>query len=156
MNLLEQLENDACKDGIEIINYKFRNDTIKGIYCDGTVAINATVSTSTEKACILAEELGHYYTTTGNILDQSKPENRKQELHARLWAYNKQIGLRGLVDAYRSGCQNPYETAEHLGVTEEFLLDAVEAYRNKYGVCVEVDNYIIYFEPHLGVMEMKS
>jgi hypothetical protein len=156
MNLLEQLENDACKDGIEIINYKFRNDTIKGIYCDGTVAINATVSTSTEKACILAEELGHYYTTTGNILDQSKPENRKQELHARLWAYNKQIGLRGLVDAYRSGCQNPYETAEHLGVTEEFLLDAVEAYRQKYGVCVEVDNYIIYFEPNLGVMEMKS
>jgi hypothetical protein len=156
MNLLEQLENDACKDGIEIINYKFRNDTIKGIYCDGTVAINATVSTSTEKACILAEELGHYYTTTGNILDQSKPENRKQELHARLWAYNKQIGLRGLVDAYRSGCQTPYETAEHLGVTESFLLDAVEAYRNKYGVCTTVDNYIIYFEPHLGVMEMKQ
>jgi hypothetical protein len=120
------------------------------------IAIRETLETSTEKACILAEELGHYYTTTGNILDQSKPENRKQELHARLWAYNKQIGLRGLVDAYRSGCQTPYETAEHLGVTESFLLDAVEAYRNKYGVCTTVDNYIIYFEPHLGVMEMKS
>ena len=36
--------------------------------------------TQAEKARVLAEELGHYYTAVGDILDQSSPANRKQEL----------------------------------------------------------------------------
>ena len=39
--------------------------------------------TENEKTCILAEELGHYYTSSGNILDQSNINNRKQEKVAR-------------------------------------------------------------------------
>lgn len=127
-----------------------------GLIIGKRIAIRCDIPTSKEKACILAEELGHYYTTTGNILDQSKAENRKQEYHARLWAYNKQIGLTGIVDAYRNGCRNRYEAAEYLGVTEEFLLDALETYRKKYGICTAIDNYIIYFEPCIGVMEITS
>lgn len=38
----------------------------------------------TEKKCVLAEELGHHYTTIGNILDQTDTANRKQERHARI------------------------------------------------------------------------
>ena len=38
-----------------------------------------------EKASVLAEELGHYYTTVGNILDQEDAGNRKQEHKARTW-----------------------------------------------------------------------
>lgn len=49
--------------------------------------------TQTEKSCVLAEEIGRRYTTIGDILDQNDMNNRKQELRARLWAYNKQIGL---------------------------------------------------------------
>ncbi len=128
---------------------------LKGLYVDGNIAVDENIPEK-EKACILAEELGHYYTTTGNILDQSKAENRKQEYHARLWAYNKQIGLTGIVDAFRSGCRNRHEAAEYLGVTEEFLMDALEAYRKKYGICTTVENYIIYFEPCIGVMEITS
>ena len=29
-----------------------------------------------EKKCVLAEELGHYYTTVGNILEQTNTANR--------------------------------------------------------------------------------
>ena len=36
----------------------------------------------TEKACVLAEELGHHYTTVGDIIDQKESENRKQELNS--------------------------------------------------------------------------
>ena len=36
------------------------------------IAIHQGIDTSIEKACVLAEELGHYYTTVGDILDQSK------------------------------------------------------------------------------------
>lgn len=109
--------------------------------------------TTTEKSCVLAEELGHHYTSTGNILDLSDVRNRKQELHARLWGYNKMIGLMGIIRAYRHHCRNFYEMAEYLEVTEQFLSEALEQYRRKYGASVTVDNYIIMFEPRLAVME---
>ena len=111
--------------------------------------------TNTEKACVLAEELGHYHTTVGNILDQSKAENRKQELHARAWAYNKMIGLIGLVNSYEHGCRSLHETADYLNVTEQFLSDALDYYKNKYGICTAVGNYVIYFEPTLGIGKIE-
>lgn len=55
------------------------------------IALKKDIPTQPEKACVLAEELGHYYTSTGNILDMEDVRNRKQELRARFWAYNKQI-----------------------------------------------------------------
>ena len=58
-------------NGIEVIHYPFETDRIKGLYCDGTIAISTDMKTDAEKACVLAEELGHHYTTYGNILDQS-------------------------------------------------------------------------------------
>lgn len=119
---------------------------------DKRIAIKRDL-TLTEKTCVLAEELGHHYTTIGNILDQSDVSNRKQELRARLWAYNKQIGLYGIIQAYKHRCQNLAEMAEYLDVTEEFLRDALDRYRSKYGKSVVVDNYVIFFEPGLAVME---
>lgn len=109
----------------------------------------------TEKKCTLAEELGHFYTTSGNILDQSSTSNRKQEMVARLWAYNNLIGLAGILDCYRAGCHTIYEMADHLEVTEEFLIDALVCYKSKYGVCTQFDNYVIYFEPELSVLELR-
>lgn len=109
--------------------------------------------TEIKKKCVLAEELGHYHTTAGNILDQSEPGNRKQELRARLWAHNKLIGLSGLIRAYLHGCQSIFELAEYLGVTEEFVLEAVSFYKSKYGNCARHDRYLIFFEP-LSVLEI--
>lgn len=118
------------------------------------VAIRKNIKTDTEKACVLAEELGHHYTTSGNILDMTDVSNRKQELRARLWAYDHMIGLMGIVSAYKAGCKNAFEIAEHLEVSEAFLLEALDAYKTKYGTCARLDNYVIYFEPHLGVLEL--
>lgn len=87
---------------------------------------------STQKACVLAEELGHYYTTVGDILDQSNIDNRKQERKARLWSFNKAIGLSGLVNAYKANCYSLYDIAEYLDVSEDFLQEALECYRQVY------------------------
>lgn len=156
MNTYEKLEHKAFMDGIDIIDCDFDSDHIKGLYCDGVVGINKNVITTAERSCILAEELGHHYTSAGNIIDQSKTENVKQEQRARMWAYNEQIGLIGIINAYKRGCRNIHEMAEYLDITEEFLRDALEAYRSKYGHCVIVDNYIIYFEPYLTVADFNS
>lgn len=117
------------------------------------ILIRKDMNTTTKK-CVLAEELGHYHTTVGDILDQSKAENRKQELRARIWAYNKLIGLRGIIDSYTHGCRSIYETAEYLDVTEEFLTEAVHYYKSKYGIYTNLDNYVIYFEPSIAVFEL--
>ena len=102
MNKFEKLEDVAYQDDVDVLNYRFESNNIKGLYCDGVIAIREDM-TIPEKTCALAEELGHHYTTYGNILNQSDTSNRKQELRARAWAYNKQIGLIGLVRAFEHG-----------------------------------------------------
>ena len=130
-------------------NLKYNNGRIKG----NRIAIRKDISSTTEKACVLAEELGHHYTTVGNILDQSDASNRKQERRARLWAYRRAFDLIDLVSAYKYGCRNRYELAEYLEVTEQFLQDALDTYKEKYGLCTKVDKYVVFFEP-LGILEV--
>lgn len=151
MNSYEILLSEASENGLIVKEkpLKYNNGRIKG----SRVAIRQDLSTSIEKACVLAEELGHHYTTYGNILDQSDTSNRKQELRARAWAYNKQIGLLGLIRAYEHGCRNRFEIAEYLEVTEEVLEECLVFYRNKYGACTNVDNYVVYFIPNLVIMK---
>ena len=152
MNTYECLQDEACEDGIDVIDYTFHGKRIKGLYCDGVVAIREDM-TIPEKTCALAEELGHHHTSVGNILDMDISANRKQERQARLHGYNHLIGLTGLIRAYEHGCTNRYETAEYLEVTEEFLEECISCYREKYGVYKIVDNYIIYFIPNLAVFK---
>lgn len=149
MNHYEALLEEACEDGL-IVKEKplqYNNGRIKG----NKIAIRQDIETTTQKADVLAEELGHHYTTVGNILDLSSPQNRKQERQARLWAYNKRIGLYGLIRAFEHGCKTRHETAEYLEVTEEFLHEAIECYRDKYGTSTTVDGYYIMFIPNLMI-----
>ena len=149
MNTLETLEQEAFDNNVRIYDYYLGEENFKGLYIDGNVAINTSVASNKERACVIAEELGHHHTSLGNILDLSDIQKCKQERQARIWAYNKQIGLRGLIRAYEHGCKNRYEVAEFLDVTEEFLEDAIKCYREKYGVYTAIDNYIVYFIPQL-------
>ena len=55
----------------------------KGLYYDGHILIDSSL-TETEKYCILAEEIGHHFTSSGNIIDQNKCTNRQQEASERL------------------------------------------------------------------------
>lgn len=152
INTYEALLDEASDIGLTVKEkpLKYNNGRIKG----SRIAIRQDITTTTEKSCVLAEELGHHYTSVGNILDMTSAANRKQERQARFWAYNKQIGLFGLVRAFEHGCQNRFEIAEYLEVTEEFLEECIECYRNKYGICKRVDNYVVYFIPQLSVMKL--
>lgn len=119
------------------------------------IAIHKNIPTLKEKACVLAEELGHHYTTCGNIIEQNTILNQKQELRARAHAYDKMIGLSGIIKCFEYGCRTRYEMAEHLNVTEEFLNETLIRYRNKYGHYVLHEKYAICFEPNLTVLKMK-
>lgn len=147
----DALLDEANAEGISIKERPFK--TYDGRIKGKDIYLRKDMNT-TEKTCVLAEELGHYYTSVGNILDMTVPGNRKQERQARLWGYNRSIGLFGLIRAYEHGCKDKYEIAEYLDVTEEYLEDCINCYRNKYGVYKIVDNYIVYFIPNLAVFKI--
>ncbi len=127
----EQLLNDADIIGLEVVEKNFKSDA-KGLCKGNKIGIRKNMSAS-EKACVLAEEIGHFYTTTGNILDQNNVNNCKQEAIARKWAVNKMISIEDLFHACENGCINLYEIAECLDVTEDFLLNALEVFKKRYG-----------------------
>lgn len=147
----DALLDEANAEGISVKERPFK--TYDGRLKGKDIYLRKDMNT-TEKTCVLAEEMGHHYTTVGNILNMESIQNRKQERQARLHGYNRLIGLAGLIEAYEHGCQNRYEIAEFLEVTNEFLEDCIECYRDKYGIYTTVDNYIIYFIPNLMVTEM--
>ena len=141
----EQLLTAADQEGLAVKEHPLADHD--GLLSANRIAVRKDIETQAEKSCVLAEELGHHYTTSGNILDQKNIMNRKQEYRARLYGYNLKVGLTGLIRAYESGCRNIFEMAEYLDATEEYLKEALLCYKSKYGICTAVDNYIIYFEP---------
>ncbi|NMM52125.1 ImmA/IrrE family metallo-endopeptidase [Paenibacillus aquistagni] len=148
----ESLLLEAQRMNIEVFE-KSIGGNIQGLYNDGVVWINKKISTAHDKYCVLAEEIGHHVTTSGDILDQSNIVNKKQELRARYWAYEKLVPLKAIITAHKAGIRNRYELAEHLGVSERFLDSAISRYKEKYGAAATVDKYTICFEP-LGVIEL--
>ena len=144
----DELLIEADKLGIIVkeLDLKTRDGHCKG----NRIAIHKYLS-NYEKACVLAEELGHYYLTVGDIRNQTDIVNRKQELIARRWGYNKKIGLIGLIRAFEYGCKDRYEIAEYLSVTLDYLNEAIEYYTSKYGVMHKIDDYIVYFIPNLYI-----
>lgn len=124
-----------------------------GLIKSDRIAIRKTLPTQIAKACVLAEELGHHYTSSGIIIDQTSTSNRKQERRARIWAYKKAFLIDDLIQAYKAGCRNRYEIAEYLEITEAFLQEAIDYYKEKYGPYIIQEPYVIYLDP-LGVLEL--
>ncbi|MBP3037947.1 ImmA/IrrE family metallo-endopeptidase [Bacillaceae bacterium Marseille-Q3522] len=147
----EKLLKEAASLGVQVYEKNLRGQ-IKGLYSDNVIWLNKSLSTNTDKYCTLAEELGHYHTSAGDILDQNSITNRKQEKRARNWAYKKLVPLNKIVQAHKQHVKNNYELAEFLGVTEQFLEEALERYRGKFGDTVSYGGYVICFNP-LGVVD---
>lgn len=152
MTQLEELEQEAYDHNVPVDYVQFKSNHLNGLYIDGSIALRKGMDFA-QTTDTLAEELEHHYTSVGNILDQSNTVNRKQERLARLRAYDRRIGLSGIIQGYRQHCQSCYELASCLGVSEDTLRDALQLYREKYGYCVKLDGYIIFFEPTLTVVE---
>ena len=126
MTCYETLLDEAYEEGL-IVKEKplqYNDGRIKG----NRIAIRQTIETSAKKACILAEELGHYYTTVGDILDQNDSNSRKQERTARRGAYEKLVPRSSIETAFKKGYTTLWEVAEYLNLDEEFLREALIHY----------------------------
>ena len=150
LNTYEELLQDAddeqvhVHESVDLNGDSTGEKRLNGLYVDGHIALDSQLKTTAEKTSILAEEMGHHFTSVGDITDLKNVNSRQQELDARLWGYNRLIGLRGIIRAFEHHCQNRYEMAD-------YLEEALACYRSKYGVYTVVDNYAIYFIPNIAV-----
>ena len=140
----EDLLLEAENSDLVVVDVNFSSNDIKGLYCDGYIGLKKGMKT-TEKACILAEELGHYYTSVGDILDQSNIMNRKQEKVARRWAVEHMITPDMLINALLFGCTNRYEVADYLSITEDFLTETLSVFKRKYGSHYKGNQHTLFF-----------
>lgn len=86
--------------------------------------------------CILAEELGHHYTSAGNLMAFARStayrhQVMKQERAALWWATRRLIPLDKLVHTVNKGILVTYELAERFDVTERFMGTALRLYLEK-------------------------
>ncbi len=147
MTSLERLQQTAADKGLEVVDYHFDSNRIHGLCCDHTIALSRSLPNSTAKACVLEEEIAHYELTVGDIIFESIPANRKQEHRARMLAYYRRCNPNMIADALRAGHRSLTDIAEHIEVTEEFLVDAIEGYRQKHGLAVQVGEDLLMLEP---------
>lgn len=149
MNQFEQLL--AENESIILVEKHFKSKAL-GLCKGNKIGLSNKLTTVAEKACVYAEELGHYYTTVGDITDKSKIQNRKQEQVARAVAFEKLCSIKKIVSAIKNGANDRYEVAEYLTITDNFFDEAIEYHRHKYGMLCECDGIILYFEPNFGVL----
>ena len=65
---------------------------LPGLYYDNVIEIDK-FKDKYEKHCILAEELGHYETTYGDITNLNDMRSIKLEQIARRWGYEKIVSF---------------------------------------------------------------
>ncbi|MCC0830999.1 ImmA/IrrE family metallo-endopeptidase [Staphylococcus capitis] len=144
MGLYEELLIEH--DYIDIRETDVMPNNLHGLWLDDIILINRNLS-ETRKAEVLYEELAHHKLTYGNILDQSKDINRKFENYARRHGYEAALPLRIIVEAHHYGVSNLYELAEYAQLSEKYVSDILEHYKNKHGIGAHYGNYVITFEP---------
>ena len=149
--MYEALLEEARQKGLTVIEkYPFLSERIRGLCCDDTIALNAAIETGAERTVVLCEELAHATGTVGNILTDPRMERK-----AREQTFERLASPEALVEAYLCGAREAWEFAEHLGVTEAFLAEAMANYRARYGIIKQVifngTKYAVTFEPILTI-----
>ncbi len=147
---LELLEQEIHDNDVKIVYIDLKSDRIKAIYADGYIAINSKVKCSKELRCLLGEELGHHLVNIGNIIEDSHEEKK-----GRMWGFNKLVGLDGLIKSYETDNTELVDMADYLEVTDQYLIECLEAYKGKYGEAVVHKNYKIQFIPHFEIFKLK-
>ena len=154
--MYEKLLDEATQKGLTVIEkYPFLSTRIRGLCYDDTIALSAQIDTEAERTVILCEELLHATHSVGDILSDPRMERKTRER-----MFDRLVGLPTLVDALLSGCRQPWELAEHLGVPTDFMIDVLQNYRERYGTLVEVTTkkgrFALSFEPHLRVRPLAN
>ncbi|OTP12510.1 hypothetical protein A5844_000743 [Enterococcus sp. 10A9_DIV0425] len=132
------------------LTYKYETempDRQKGLYIDNVVYLNPHQSLK-EMTDTVAEEIGHYLTTVGDIIAQDTNEKRKQEQKARDVGVTLVVAPQDFIDCYKERFKCIWECADFLGITKKTLENAIAIYSKMYEFGLEYKNYKIFFRPN--------
>lgn len=130
---LEMLFNLIKRENI-IVEYVDFSPAIQGIYykADGylpIIGINENIISNKKLfTCVLAEELGHHFTSIGDSSAEyysliDRVNLNKTEAAALKWAAEYLLPLDEIINAIKKGIKNIDDLSDFLGVTDEFLLE---------------------------------
>lgn len=132
MRKLKELFQIIEKENIifEEINIQYGNS--KGIYFDipgipPTIGISKSIVNDRCKyLSVIAEEVGHYFTSVGNLTIKSenyseKLQKNKKENKAKSWAANFLISDEDFVQALYNCISTPCDLCDSFNVTDEIL-----------------------------------
>lgn len=100
-----------------------------------------------EQHSILAEEIGHYETTYGDIADTTNIRNWKLELVARRWSYKKLVSFDDLIYCYKNRLTTLEDICTFLEIQPDILKISLDYYLSHYGLYIEHNGYKIMFDP---------
>jgi Zn-dependent peptidase ImmA (M78 family) len=146
---LDSLFGLAFKQQIDIEYVSFPSN-ILGLYykengLPSAIGINKSILSNTKLlTCVLAEELGHHFTTIGDTTAEYYSYSdrlmvNKKETLALKWATEFLLPLNEIISIMKNLPSSLYEMADHLGVTEEFLLKRLE-FLSRYHKYLQLDD----------------
>lgn len=122
----------ATSEGIKVEYWDFE-PPLEGIYLaspgiPSVIGISKRIFESSPRfRCVLAEELGHHFTTVGDTLPRQFYHYRdrlsvsKAEYRALRWAAEYLMPEDKLREAIRSGCVETWSIADRFNVTEDMV-----------------------------------
>lgn len=132
MKKLKDLFQIIEKENIIFEEINTKHDNLPGIYLNildlpPTIGISKSILKNRCKyLSVLAEELGHHFTSLGNLTIESKSYcerlmKNKQEYKAKSWAANFLISDEDFVQALYDCISTSYDMCEYFNVTYEIL-----------------------------------
>jgi len=138
MNRLEQLMSQYPE-----LSYTFTSrmpDFQGASIFNNEVYINSNRS-YTQNLQDLAEEIGHWKTTAGDIHEMATLADQGQELEARQVGYMMIVGLDGLIDCFKKNITTPWDLADYFECNISYIWSALNTYKVKYGENFDYKGY---------------
>lgn len=116
--------------------------SIEGNPC--SIAIDRSLPLA-EQRVRLAHELGH--CQRGAFYHEGSPQQTvgRCEHRAKAWSYMMLTPPCAIYYSIRSGCHEVWQMAEAFGVTDKFMTEALEYYRDKHGI-----DYNVFIREMMG------
>lgn len=153
MNYYEVLLLTASKKGLIVLEMDLGTNKKCGKLLDNYIILNKNM-TASDKYEILAEEIGHYDTSYGHICNQSRIENRKQELTARRYGYKYIASPHAFVEAIKSGARDLESLADYFLISTELLIDIITDWKKQYGLGVSLGEYYLQLDPNVNLLKI--
>ncbi|MDR2513821.1 MAG: ImmA/IrrE family metallo-endopeptidase [Christensenellaceae bacterium] len=134
MTIYEALQQSAHDAGAKVVEDDALPDGTDGlVVCHGrrkTIIVRKGLSAAARK-CILAHEIAHLSTGTGDMRAMSALAIVKQEQRAIALTIGSLLPAKRLASVLNVCNGNPQIAAEELGVTEDLVECAIKYYRRK-------------------------